>query len=716
MPRLTTDQRLANIHEEAMTRFDAIQSVMRDERLQCLQDRRFYSIAGAQWEGPLAAQYENKPKFEVNKVHLSVMRIINEQRNNRITVDFVSKEGAEYDALADTCDDLYRADEQDSAAREAYDNAFEEAVGGGFGAYRLTTCWENEEDDDDERQRIKFEPIYDADSSVWFDLDAKRQDKSDARYAFVLSSMTRSRYIEQYDDDPATWPKTVHQYEFDWASPDVVFVAEYYRVEDKSETVSIFESIDGETESYTKADFDEDPELELKLSAIGTVLVREKRVKRRKVSKYILSGASVLEDCGFIAGRNIPIVPIYGKRWFIDNVERCMGHVRLVKDAQRLKNMQLSKLAEISAFSSVEKPIFVPEQVAGHQVMWAEDNLKNYPYMLVNPVTDASGAQQASGPLAFTKSAEIPPALAGILQLTDGDIKDILGNPEQAEQMQPNMSGKAIELIQTKVDLQSFIYMSNFATGVQRGGEIWLSMASEIYVERGRKMKGINAQGEIKSIELSRPNVSETGEVETENDLSGAQFDVVASIGPSSISKRAATVRALTGMIMLASDEETKAVLTSMAMMNMDGEGISDVRSYFRRKLIKAGVLKPDQQEAQEIAQELAGRQPDPQNLYLQAAAEEARAKALEAQSRTERNMADADLIRAKTIETISKTDSEEQSQAFGVIDRLVKAGPPQETMMPPSVVVADIPQQTFAQPPETAQVISELPTGMETP
>jgi hypothetical protein len=104
-----------------------------------------------------------------------------------------------------------------------------------------------------------------------------------------------------------------------------------------------------------------------------------------------MSGGRVLEDQGYIAGRNIPIVPVYGKRWFVDNVERCMGHVRLAKDPQRLKNMQLSKLGEISAVSSVEKPIFVPEQVSGHQVMWAEDSLKNYPYLLVNPITGPNG-------------------------------------------------------------------------------------------------------------------------------------------------------------------------------------------------------------------------------------------------------------------------------------------------------------------------------------
>ena len=82
---------------------------MRDERMQCLSDRRFYSIAGAQWEGALQQQFENKPRFEVNKVHLSVMRIINEYRNNRITVDFVSKEGNEDDQLAAALDATERA-------------------------------------------------------------------------------------------------------------------------------------------------------------------------------------------------------------------------------------------------------------------------------------------------------------------------------------------------------------------------------------------------------------------------------------------------------------------------------------------------------------------------------------------------------------------------------------------------------------------------------
>ena len=672
MARLPNDQRLANLHSEAMAEFDNIQSALRDERLQCLQDRRFYSIAGSQWEGPLGDQFENKPKFEVNKIHLSVMRIINEYRNNRITVDFTSKDGVENDKLADTCDGLYRADEQDSVANEAYDNAFEEAVGGGFGAWRLRSVYEDEENDENEKQRIRIEPIFDADSSVFFDLQAKRQDKSDAKTCFVITSMTHSAYIETYGDDPTSWPKTIHQYEFDWCTPDVVYVAEYYRVEEVTKTVRIFAALDGTEERYTSDDFKNDETLEETLIAVGSKEVRQKRVKTKKVHKYIMSGGRVLEDAGYIAGKCIPIVPVYGKRWFVDNVERCMGHVRLAKDSQRLKNMQLSKLGEISALSSVEKPILVPEQIAGHQVMWAEDNLKDYPYLLVNPITGADGSTSVSGPVAYTKSPQIPPAMAALLQLTDQDMNDILGNQGAGEEIVSNISGKAVELIQNKLDMQTFIYMSNMAKGMRRCGEIWLSMAKDIYIEEGRRMKAISPTGTTSSVELMKPMISsETGEITLENDLSSAKFDVNVEVGPSSSSKRSATVRALTGMMQITNDPETASVLQSMAMMNMEGEGIADVRTYFRNRLVKMGVIKPTEEEAAQMMAELQGQPEDPNAIFLQAAAEEATAKAAKARADTVKTVADAELSRAKTLETLSNVDMDSQDHALNMLETI---------------------------------------------
>lgn len=674
----TKEQRLQKIHQAALVEFDSIQAALRDERRQCLEDRRFYSIAGAQWEGPLQEQFAKKPKFEVNKIHLSVIRIINEYRNNRITVDFVSKDGSENDKLADTCDGLYRADEQDSVAEEAYDNAFEEAVGGGFGAWRLRAKYDDEEDEDDDKQRICIEPIFDADTSVFFDLNAKRQDKGDAKSCYVLTALTPEAYKDEWGDDPASWPKDHYLANFDWNTPAVVIVAEYYRVEKIKEMVHVWKDLDGEETTYKNADFEDDIELKDRLLAIGSKEVRTKPIKITKVHKYIMSGGKVLEDCGYLPGKCIPIIPMYGKRWFVDNIERCMGHVRLAKDVQRLKNMQLSKLGEISALSSIEKPIFTPEQMASHAVMWSKDNIEDFPYLLINSVTDANGNIMPSDALGYTRSPQIPPAMAALLQITETDMQDLLGNQQAGEQLQPNMSGKAVELIQNRLDMQTFIYMSNMSKAIKRSGEVWLSMAKEILVEDGRKMKSVTSDGKTGSIELRKPMNTEEGVV-LENDLTSAKFDVAVDVGPSSSSKRAATVRALMGMMSVTTDPETMQVLSAMIMMNMEGEGIEDVKGFFRKKLVRMGVVKPTDEELAELQQEQANAQPDPNTVYLTAAAKEADAKAVQANASTIKTLADADKSKAEAIKTIAEVDQIHQQQAMEVIEKFEQGMQPQQ-------------------------------------
>lgn len=662
----TKAERFQEIHSAAMTGFDEVQSSLRDERKQCLQDRRFYSIAGAQWEGPLGDQFENKPKFEVNKIHLAVIRIINEYRNNRITVNFLSKEGLESDDLADVCAGLYRADEEASGAEEAYDNAFEEACAGGFGAWRLRTGYEDDEDPDDDRQRILIEPIFDADSSVFFDLQAKRQDKADATRCWIITSMTPDAYEEEYNDSPASWPKAIHQHEFDWLTPDVVYVAEYFVVEKTRETVHIWELLDGTEKRLTEEQLEEEFE---QLEAVGAKEVRVKKIRKKRVHKYIMSGGGVIEDCGIIAGPNIPVVPVYGKRWFVDNVERCMGHVRLSKDVQRLKNMQLSKLGEISALSATEKPILTPEQIAGHQVMWAEDNIKNFPYLLINPMTNAAGEEVASGPIGYTKPPAIPPAMAALLQITEQDMQDLLGNQQQGEQIQGNISTETAEMGLNRLDMQTFIYMSNMAKAMRRCGEIWLGMAKEVLVEEGRMMKSLGSRGEMERVQLLRPIVKDSGEIEYANDLSRAKLDVTVEVGPSSSTKRASTVRALTKMASITDDPETKQVLGAMAMMNMEGEGISDVRAYFRKKLLRMGVVEPTEQEAKQMAEEQANAEPSANDKYLEAAAQKETAEAEEKQANVVLKQAQTDKTRVEAMETVIDTDIKQGDQAMKVIE-----------------------------------------------
>jgi hypothetical protein len=693
---ITKDERWASLHAESKAEFERIQAAQREERMQALQDRRFYLIAGAQWEGPLGEQFENKPRFEFNKVHLSVIRIINEYRNNRITVDFQPKDGATGDDLADVCDGLYRADEKSCSADEAYDNAFEEGVGGGYGAWRLRTCYEDEEDDENDRQRIVMEPIYDADSCVFFDLGAKRQDKADAKRCYVLVPYTRDDYLEEFDDDPDSWPKAIEQGEFDWCTPDFVWVCELYRVEEKTELVHFFRGLNEDEPDMRVLDSElkADPGKLDFLTATGFREVRKKRVKTRRIHKYLFSGGGILEDCGIIAGRCIPIVPVFGKRSVVDGIERCMGHVRLAKDAQRLQNVLMSSLAELAARFDVEKPIFTPEQIAGHTTMWAEDNVKKYPFLLTNALLDIEGnpIPGSNLPMGYTKAPSLPPAVAALAQIGEQALSDLLGNQQAGEQMQPNISGKAVELIQNRLDMQVFIYMSNLAKAMKRGGEIWLSMAKDILIENDRRMKIIDSGGESSSVVLNQAVYDEeTASERLDNDLSKAALEVDVDVGPSSSSKRAATVRALTGMKQGTTDPETISVLDGLIMMNMEGEGLSEARQYFRRKLVRMGVVKPTDDEIAEMQAEQANAQPDPQAQYLLAAAGQADADAAQSRAKTVDTIASADLKRAQTDETRAKT-AETYAKTMGehYDQQLASAQVLQDILKQPAISGAD--------------------------
>lgn len=686
MARKSKEAKLAEIHADAIREFDDIQAASRDVRLQCLQDRRFVFVSGAQWEGGLGEQFENKPKYEFNKVHLACIRIYNEYRNNRVTVDFQPRDGSKADKLADACDGMYRADEKACNSDEADDNCFDEGTAGGMGAIRLRAVYEDDDDDENERQRVAFEPIFDADSTVFFDLGAKRYDKSDAKRCYVLTPYAPSAYKAEFGDDPSDWPHDITQSQFDWCTPDVVWVCELYRVEEEKETVVIFQGLAGDEQRVELEDLEEDPAMLEQLLATGYREVERKKVRCRKVVKYLMNGARMLNDGEEIAGKCIPVVPFYGKRMVVDGVERFQGHVRLAKDAQQLVNMLLSWLAEMAARFDIEKPILTPEQLGEHAWMWAEDSVKRYPYLLLNSLLDTNGNPIPGGamPMGYTKAPNIPPAMAALAQMAIQALDDMLGNQQAGEEIQPNVSGKVIELVQTRLDMQTFIYMSNFRKTKKRVGEVWLSMTKDLIDEENYRKKTVGPNGEVGSVVLNRPAYdAETGQDIVENDLGKASYEVDVEVGPSSSSRRSATVRQLTAMKLGTTDQETLQVLDSLILMNMEGEGINDARDWARRKMVRMGVVKPTDEELQEMQAEAAGAQPSPQDQYLLAAAQQAEADAGAARAKTVQTVADADLKRAQTAKTLSETENARNAQLLASAESLQRMLAPPAAMAP---------------------------------
>jgi len=672
-------KRLREVHEEALRNYDLIYSALYEERQQCVADRAFYQLAGAMWTGSLGEQFDGKPRLEVNKGKLAVNRVVADMRANEMRVTYRSKDGKAADKTAETLASILRADEQDSNASLVYANAFKEGVGGGFGAFRLRAVDEDEEDDEDERQRIRIEWIPDADTSVWFDLSSREQGKADARHCFVVTSMSRERYEEMYGDSVSSWTKAdmLLWGTVEWCTPDLVYVAEYYRVEEVREKVTIYRMLDQTTERYTDKELDDNEgALRDDLKVRGAQAMREKMMMRRKVCKYTLSGVGVLHKC-VIAGKHIPVIPFFANFAVINGVERCSGIIRTLVDAQRIYNMQLSKFAELAGVSSQSVPIFTSEQVSGHEAVWRDANLKNYAFMTVNPVVGPDGSLQHMGPVGYTKPPELAPAMAALVQITAADIKELLGNPMGNDTVVSNVSTETALLGQQRTDSSSALYIEDFAVAMKQMGTVYRDMARALYIEDGREMKTVGEDRTTTgSVRLAEQYVTDNGLI-ADNDLSRANFDVAVEVGPSSSSKRASAVRTLIEAAKVTVDPATQLLLLSKALENVEGEGMSDVNTYFRAKNIRQGMGTPTPDEQAELdAEAQAQKAEDPQQTYLKAEAAKSLALADKAKADMMGTLADVEKTRAE----VAGVEANTEKTKAETLDLVGKIGQPPPT------------------------------------
>lgn len=613
-----------------MLRFDRAYTPQQDVREKCIEATRFARVPGGQWEGATAAgtklddQFEKYPKFEINKVATELNRIIAEYRNNRITVKFRPGDKEASEELANKLNGLFRADYEETDGGEACDNAFDDAATGGFGCFRLTSMLVNEYDPMDERQRIAIEPIYDPSRSVWFDPDAKKYDKSDAMWAFCMYSLSPEKYEAEYGKTPPSSldVTTMTSWEYDWFEPEVVYIAKYYEVRKESvDVISYRQPLTGEIATY---DSDQIEDIQDELAIAGFEEVARRSVKRRRVYVSVVDGQNFLEKPRRIPGEHIPLIPVYGKRWFIDDIERVEGHIAKAMDPQRLYNLQVSMLADTAAQDPGQIPIVGMEQIRGLEKHWEARNKKRPAFLPLREVKDKAGNIVAGAtPAGYTQPAVMNQALAALLQQTSADIQEVTGGSQAMQQMPSNIAQETVNNLMNRSDMASFIYLDNMAKSLKRAGEVWLSMAREVYGS-DREVRVVNEDG-TDDIALMNAQVvdRQTGRVVALNDLSTGRYDVTVDVGPSYTARRDATVSVLTNVLstMLPNDPMRPAI-QGIILDNIDGEGLDDFKEYNRNQLLTSGIVKPRNEKEQQFvmqAQQASANQPNPEMVLAQA-------------------------------------------------------------------------------------------------
>jgi hypothetical protein len=637
-----SSDKLKEVHKRALRRFDSVALPQQEIRAHALLCRRFISIPGAMWEGPWGDQFENSIKVEIDKLSKGVDKIVQDYRANRIVPDFRPAGGNSDQDTADTLDGLHRADSYHFKAQQARDNAFEEAAAGGFGAYRLANDYADPSDKENDEQRVN--PgllIADADQRVYFDGNSKLYDKSDAKWAFVLTADSREAFEEEYEGKAADWPDQKLRAAFDWFAPDIVVKAEYYEVEEKNEKLLLFTQIlTGDEERWWEDELDSAERTELK--ARGWKMETQQR-QRKRVRKYTMSGTEVLEDHGLIAGPNIPIVPVYGKRWYVDNQERFRGHVSKLMDAQRIYNAKVSKLSETDSLAPREKPIFLAEQMPPSlQELWKLQEIERHPYALVNPVIDSEGKYVAMGPIGKIEPPQLQPVTAVLLQIAAGDLQ---AETEDADEVKANTSTEAMEFAATRIDAKSGLYLDNMRQSVQREGEIYLGMAPECYFEAGRTVETMTEDGDDGEATLQESFTDKQGVHRVRNDFSSGRYKVIADVTEATATRRDKTVKQMFGLAELfvkANDAEGAKAAIITASLNMDGEGLTDFQKWNRDRAVVMKLVEPNEEEKAEAAK--AEQQPDPTQELVAAEAALKAAQAKKAEADAMQSMAGAGL------------------------------------------------------------------------
>ena len=196
--------------------------------------------------------------------------------------------------------------------------------------------------------------------------------------------------------------------------------------------------------------------------------------------------------------------------------------------------------------------------------------------------------------------------------------------------------------------MKDFIYLDNHAKAHKTSGKIWLSMAKDVYVENGRKMKTISQLGKTGVIELGT-EILKDGATVSQYDFTKADFDVISSVGLAFSSKRKSMLASVTSLMQTTTDPADMKILSTMAMMNIEGEGMDDIRDYSRKQLVNLGVVKPTDEEAEQLKSELENKKPDANEEYLIEAANEKKVKSIKTLADTEKVNAETEQVRLET-------------------------------------------------------------------
>lgn len=582
----------ADLHKEMLARHEECRDYWHSEYQLAREDMEFAFMPDSQWDAWMRTTREGRPMYTVNKVRQAMKQITNDQRQNRPQAKVRAEEDGDTE-LAEVRQGLIRNIDSKLDAQRAVDTAFQFAVGGGYGVWRLTTSYQEDGGFDQVIQREEIANPY----SVVFDPSSKKKDRRDARYAFVDSQFARATFRERWPDARLVSVNGTEENSGWWDEHEVTVSEYWYKVTEQKEIVLMSDGSVYDAEKVA-------PILD-ELAAQGIREQRRRFYDCEKVRQCIVSGAEILEGPNEWPGRFIPLVPVWGELLHVKDKERFFGAVRFAKDAQRMYNYERSTFIEVLADQPYSPFMADAASIEAYGAQYSSMRTKKPPVLMYNadPSKPNGGMPTRISPPAF------PAALANAAQISSDDIKASTGIYDASLGARSNeTSGKAIIARQREGDIANFDYIDNLAYSLKYDFEVTNDLITAVY-DTERQIRIVGEDGAEKVVRINKRILDEqTGKEITLNDMQQGRYDISATVGPSYTTQR---MEAAEAMMQLSNDPSPIGMVAKYGFIkSLDAPGLEDVRQAARKFLVQQGLLEPEDDD-----QPPEPQQPNPKDV-----------------------------------------------------------------------------------------------------
>ena len=461
---------------EAKRRFDYAETYEAHTRQLELEDLKFaYGDSDNQWQWPKDIQdrLDKRVRLTINKARQHCLQVINDAKQNKSSIKVrPTGNGATFKA-AEIWEGLIRHIEYQSSAQAVYGYASKFQVYAGVGYWRVVTDYAN---DDSFDQEIFIKRVKDP-KSVYLDPNLVELDALDAKWAFVFDDMPKEDFDEQYPDFRQVASRsTLSTSSQSWIKDKSVRVAEYFRCVPKSDKLLHMTDPATKQRNIVRASKIYDEQLRQQIIDDPSTVVRD--IVDTQVEWYLICGDQIVDRRKW-PGRYIPIVRLLGDEIEIDSRLERSGHIRYLKDPQRMYNYMSSANVEFTALQG-KTPYIAPKQAVEKNLNdWRMANQKNFSVLTYEHV-DEEGNQIPA------PQRQEPPAVGEAfiqgLQIAQQEMMMASGQYEESfGQRSQAISGKAINERERQGDNATYHFIDQLGISITATGKIIMDLVPKIY-------------------------------------------------------------------------------------------------------------------------------------------------------------------------------------------------------------------------------------------